>query len=116
MTKLYGIKSSSPLVAQMIAEQVFDNTLVAAGLMDDSRVMLPRLEVKMLLGTHTARFVAVVSLCALRWWNKNIAGSRFFLLATVTADDQGNSKKVFFFSARGEIRSSHSKLITPRIT
>lgn len=26
----------------MIAEQVFDNTLVAAGLMDDSRVMLPR--------------------------------------------------------------------------
>lgn len=43
MTKLHGIKSSSPLVAQMIAEQVFDNTLVAAGLMDDSRVMLPRL-------------------------------------------------------------------------
>ena len=42
MTKLHGIKSSDPLVAQLIAEQVFDNALVAAGLMDDSRVMLPR--------------------------------------------------------------------------
>lgn len=42
MAKLHGIKSSNPLVAQMIAEQVFDNALVAAGLMDDSRVMLPR--------------------------------------------------------------------------
>ncbi|CAM9735092.1 unnamed protein product [Pylaiella littoralis] len=43
MTKLHGIKTSDPMLAQMIAEQVFDNTLVAAGLMDDSRVMLPRL-------------------------------------------------------------------------
>ncbi|CAN0040375.1 unnamed protein product [Scytosiphon promiscuus] len=43
MAKLHGIKSSNPMLAQMIAEQVFDNTLVAAGLMDDSRVMLPRL-------------------------------------------------------------------------
>ena len=42
MTKLHGIKSSNPVLAQMIAEQVFDNTLVAAGLMDDSRIMLPR--------------------------------------------------------------------------
>lgn len=42
MTKLHGIKTSNPMLAQMIAEQVFDNTLVAAGLMDDSRVMLPR--------------------------------------------------------------------------
>ncbi|CBJ25492.1 heat shock protein Hsp90 [Ectocarpus siliculosus] len=42
MTKLHVIKTSNPLLAQMIAEQVFDNALVAAGLMDDSRVMLPR--------------------------------------------------------------------------
>lgn len=42
MVKLHGIKTSDPMLAQMIAEQVFDNTLVAAGLMDDSRVMLPR--------------------------------------------------------------------------
>jgi len=26
-----------------VAEQVFDNAMVAAGLLDDSRVMLPRL-------------------------------------------------------------------------
>ncbi|CAM9772131.1 unnamed protein product [Ectocarpus sp. 13 AM-2016] len=42
MTKLHVIKTSNPLLAQIIAEQVFDNALVAAGLMDDSRVMLPR--------------------------------------------------------------------------
>lgn len=42
MTRLHGTKSVDPMLAQMIAEQVFDNALVAAGLMDDSRVMLPR--------------------------------------------------------------------------
>lgn len=42
MTRLHGIKTREPLLAQMIAEQIFDNALVAAGLMDDGRVMLPR--------------------------------------------------------------------------
>lgn len=31
------------LFPQVVAEQVFDNAMVAAGLLDDSRVMLPRL-------------------------------------------------------------------------
>lgn len=59
MTKLHGIKSSNPLVASMIAEQVFDNSLVAAGLMDDSRVMLPR---------YVRGSVAVVSR---RYWTES---------------------------------------------
>ncbi|CAM9547706.1 unnamed protein product [Choristocarpus tenellus] len=42
MVGLHDIKSSNPMVAQLVAEQVFDNALVAAGLMDDSRAMLPR--------------------------------------------------------------------------
>ena len=34
---------STSLFPQVVAEQVFDNAMVAAGLLDDSRVMLPRL-------------------------------------------------------------------------
>lgn len=36
-------KDSDPNLANMIAEQLFDNALVAAGLMDDVRSMVPRL-------------------------------------------------------------------------
>jgi len=32
-----------PKLAEVCAAQVYDNCLVAAGLMDDSRLMLPRL-------------------------------------------------------------------------
>eukprot|EP00534_Pseudo-nitzschia_fraudulenta_P012672 CAMPEP_0201218236 /NCGR_PEP_ID=MMETSP0851-20130426/190473_1 /ASSEMBLY_ACC=CAM_ASM_000631 /TAXON_ID=183588 /ORGANISM="Pseudo-nitzschia fraudulenta, Strain WWA7" /LENGTH=824 /DNA_ID=CAMNT_0047507915 /DNA_START=1095 /DNA_END=3570 /DNA_ORIENTATION=- len=40
---LYQLKETEPVLARVLAEQVFDNCLVAAGLMDDSRSMLPRL-------------------------------------------------------------------------
>lgn len=40
---LYNIKDSEPMLAKVLAEQVFDNCLMAAGLLDDSRTMLPRL-------------------------------------------------------------------------
>jgi len=40
---LYKIKETEPVLAKILAEQVYDNCLVAAGLMDDSRTMLPRL-------------------------------------------------------------------------
>ena len=40
---IYKIKDTEPVLARVLAEQVFDNCLVAAGLMDDSRTMLPRL-------------------------------------------------------------------------
>jgi TNF receptor-associated protein 1 len=36
-------KDSDPNLANMVAEQLFDNALVAAGLMDDIRSMVPRL-------------------------------------------------------------------------
>lgn len=37
------IKDKEPVLARVLAEQVYDNCLVAAGLLDDSRTMLPRL-------------------------------------------------------------------------
>jgi HSP90 family molecular chaperone len=40
---LNAIRDSEPTLAKVLAEQVFDNCLIAAGLMDDSRSMLPRL-------------------------------------------------------------------------
>mmetsp|Transcript_27019 Transcript_27019/g.64527 ORF Transcript_27019/g.64527 Transcript_27019/m.64527 type:complete len:864 (+) Transcript_27019:93-2684(+) len=40
---LYNIRETEPLLAKVLAEQVYDNCLVAAGLLDDSRTMLPRL-------------------------------------------------------------------------
>jgi HSP90 family molecular chaperone len=40
---LYNIKEKEPVLARVLAEQVYDNCLVAAGLLDDSRTMLPRL-------------------------------------------------------------------------
>lgn len=43
MKKLYAIRPTHPQLATSIAEQLFENALVAAGLMDDARGMLPRL-------------------------------------------------------------------------
>ncbi|KAA0159063.1 hypothetical protein FNF28_06000 [Cafeteria roenbergensis] len=40
---LHKQRASQPSVAKAVAEQVFDNALVAAGLLDDARSMLPRL-------------------------------------------------------------------------
>jgi len=40
---LHKLKETEPVLAKVLAEQVYDNCLVAAGLMDDSRTMLPRL-------------------------------------------------------------------------
>ncbi|KAL3771347.1 hypothetical protein ACHAWO_007821 [Cyclotella atomus] len=43
ITGLFYLKDSDPDLAQVLAEQVFDNCLTAAGLLDDGRSMLPRL-------------------------------------------------------------------------
>ena len=40
---LYQIREKEPTLALVMAEQIFDNCLIAAGLMDDGRHMLPRL-------------------------------------------------------------------------
>lgn len=40
---IYDISKTQPTLARILAEQVFDNCLVAAGLLDDSRSMLPRI-------------------------------------------------------------------------
>jgi len=43
IVKLYQAKDTDALTAQTIAEQVFDNALISAGLLDDPRTMLNRL-------------------------------------------------------------------------
>jgi TNF receptor-associated protein 1 len=40
---LYDIIKTQPALAKVLAEQIFDNALVAAGLLDDSRAMIPRI-------------------------------------------------------------------------
>ena len=45
---IHRLKDSDPTLAQVLAEQVLDNCLVAAGLLDDGRSMLPRLNDLML--------------------------------------------------------------------
>jgi HSP90 family molecular chaperone len=41
--KLFEMKGSDEPRAKLVAEQVFDNALAAAGLLDDARTMVPRL-------------------------------------------------------------------------
>ncbi|KAL9181053.1 hypothetical protein ACHAXT_009858 [Thalassiosira profunda] len=45
---LHRLKDADPVLAKVLAEQVLDNCLVAAGLLDDGRSMLPRLNDLML--------------------------------------------------------------------
>jgi hypothetical protein len=40
---IYGLIKQEPALARTLAEQVYDNCLIAAGLLDDSRSMIPRL-------------------------------------------------------------------------
>jgi hypothetical protein len=43
MLELFEMKEKNPEFASIIVEQVFDNALVAAGLLDEPRTMLPRI-------------------------------------------------------------------------
>ena len=45
---IHKLKDADPVLAKVLAEQVLDNCLVAAGLLDDGRTMLPRLNDLML--------------------------------------------------------------------
>ncbi|CAB9498050.1 protein HtpG [Seminavis robusta] len=40
---IHAVMKTQPALARVLAEQVYDNCLIAAGLLDDSRAMLPRL-------------------------------------------------------------------------
>ncbi len=46
--QLYAIKDKQRATADLVAQQLFDNALLAAGLVDDPRYMLPRLQSIML--------------------------------------------------------------------
>jgi Hsp90 protein len=52
--KLFSLRHSAPRTAAVVAEQVLDNALVAAGLVDDSRIMLPRLTALLEILTENA--------------------------------------------------------------
>ncbi|XP_033631452.1 heat shock protein 75 kDa, mitochondrial-like isoform X1 [Asterias rubens] len=41
--KLFNLKTKEPVLAKLLAEQVYDNAMIAAGLVDDPRPMLGRL-------------------------------------------------------------------------
>jgi TNF receptor-associated protein 1 len=43
MKKLYSLKSTNSELARLVAEQVYDNSMIAAGLVEDPRKMLGRL-------------------------------------------------------------------------
>ncbi|KAL3937986.1 MAG: hypothetical protein SGBAC_007007 [Bacillariaceae sp.] len=43
MVGLYKIKDTEPMLAKILVDQIYDNCLMAAGLLDDSRTMIPRL-------------------------------------------------------------------------
>jgi len=43
IVKLNSIRTEKPNLAILICEQIFDDALISAGLLDDSRLMLPRL-------------------------------------------------------------------------
>lgn len=43
IVRLHALRSSDEALARVVAEQLVDNALVAAGLVDDPRSMLPRL-------------------------------------------------------------------------
>ena len=43
LMQLNEMKTTKPLLAQCVTEQLFDNCLVSAGLLDDPRTMIPRL-------------------------------------------------------------------------
>lgn len=49
------IRERDPVLARVLAEQVFDNCLVAAGLLDDGRSMLPRLNDLLLCVVKSSR-------------------------------------------------------------
>lgn len=40
---IHGLMDREPRLARVVTEQVFDNCLISAGLMDDSRTMIPRI-------------------------------------------------------------------------
>lgn len=40
---IFAMRNNEPTLAKVCTEQVFDNCLVSAGLLDDGRSMLPRI-------------------------------------------------------------------------
>lgn len=62
IVQLNTLRESNPAYAVLIAEQLFDNALVAAGLLDDPRTMLPRLNRLLeVLSSESASVPAVVA-------------------------------------------------------
>lgn len=54
IVRMFRMRETDPVLAKVCAEQVYDNCLVAAGLMDDSRTMLGRLNDLLLVAIKSA--------------------------------------------------------------
>jgi TNF receptor-associated protein 1 len=52
MVNLYNLKDDPSSTAALVAQQMFDNTLMAAGLLEDPRSMIPRLNDILLKTLH----------------------------------------------------------------
>lgn len=67
--RLFALKSSDEPLARIVAEQLLDNALVAAGLVDDPRIMLPRLAalLETIVGLGSASAPSTADLEAKRW-------------------------------------------------
>jgi HSP90 family molecular chaperone len=55
------LKDTDPVLAKVLAEQIYDNCLVAAGLLDDGRSMLPRINDLMLCVVKSSVDVSIES-------------------------------------------------------
>jgi TNF receptor-associated protein 1 len=52
MINLFQLKDDPSSTAALVAQQMFDNTLMAAGLLEDPRSMIPRLNDILLKTLH----------------------------------------------------------------
>ena len=70
IVRLHALREAQPELATMAAEQVLDNALVAAGLIEDSRVLLPRLNAlleRVLLGAEAPAYAGEAALGSRRF-------------------------------------------------
>jgi len=89
MVKLFAMKDAEPALALLVAEQVLDNALIAAGLVDDARTMLPRLNALLsrVAGLPTA-FTSTADVAAKRFTSPREADERAGIDASRTAVDE----------------------------
>jgi len=82
ITALHSLKDVNPGLAKEVAEQIVDNALVAAGLVDDPRAMLPRLNalLERVVGINSTSYTGIEALESKRWVSPSEAKEREAIL------------------------------------